>query len=231
MPPSSVPVYLLCHEEGLAAWLPGLDGVAIVAANKRAAGAYAAWTVVDAEPKEAPLALAEAAIMRFGAPDDSAQASLGDIFDRRDAGMVAGLRSEAGRTRHRRPEFPPLLHVDGIRADTVDARPAVTPDPIDLLVAESARTERDAPPRGNPSVTSPIRVRSRLRERLPLLRKRADGLGISDAEIAGLLVGRAPTLVVIGSRKGGVGKTSHAAGIAILAGALLELGGPQRRHP
>jgi MinD-like ATPase involved in chromosome partitioning or flagellar assembly len=37
-----------------------------------------------------------------------------------------------------------------------------------------------------------------------------------------MLVSRAPMLVAIGSRKGGVGKTSHAAGMAIVAGTVLD---------
>ena len=41
-------------------------------------------------------------------------------------------------------------------------------------------------------------------------------------DLAGLLVRRGSTIVVVGSRKGGVGKTSHAAGVAIVAGAALD---------
>jgi MinD-like ATPase involved in chromosome partitioning or flagellar assembly len=40
--------------------------------------------------------------------------------------------------------------------------------------------------------------------------------------LATLLLARAPTIVVVGSRKGGVGKTSHAAGMAIVAGGVLD---------
>jgi hypothetical protein len=40
--------------------------------------------------------------------------------------------------------------------------------------------------------------------------------------VAALLVNRGPTIVVTGSRKGGVGKTSFAAGIAIVAGTVLD---------
>ena len=44
----------------------------------------------------------------------------------------------------------------------------------------------------------------------------------ADADLAHQLAGRGDTIVVIGSRKGGVGKTSFAAGIAIAAGTVLD---------
>ncbi|MGI8848130.1 MAG: hypothetical protein ACR2GX_07715 [Candidatus Dormibacteria bacterium] len=44
----------------------------------------------------------------------------------------------------------------------------------------------------------------------------------SDREFGELLVKRGPTIVVMGSRKGGVGKTSYAAGVAIVAGTVLD---------
>jgi MinD-like ATPase involved in chromosome partitioning or flagellar assembly len=50
---------------------------------------------------------------------------------------------------------------------------------------------------------------------------------MTDGALAACLVHRAPTVVVIGSRKGGVGKTSHAAGIAITAGSALDSIGHQ----
>ena len=43
-----------------------------------------------------------------------------------------------------------------------------------------------------------------------------------DRELAQLMVDRGPTIVVMGSRKGGVGKTSYAAGVAIVAGTVLD---------
>jgi hypothetical protein len=133
VPPSFVPVYLVCHEEGLDGWLRGVDGVAMVAANGLAGAAYQSWIVVDAEPAEAPLALAEAAIMRFGIPNAAAQPSLADIFDRRDARMVAGLRSAPRLTGRPGPKFPPLVHVDGVLADATRSRSAVAPDLTDAL--------------------------------------------------------------------------------------------------
>ena len=45
---------------------------------------------------------------------------------------------------------------------------------------------------------------------------------VADQALATALVGRGSTIVAVGSRKGGVGKTSHAAGVAIVAGAALD---------
>ncbi|MDQ6855941.1 MAG: hypothetical protein M3Z57_02555 [Candidatus Dormibacteraeota bacterium] len=223
VPPTSVPVYLLCHEERLAEWLRGLDGVFMVAARCDRAWEYAAWTVVDAEPAEAPLALARAAVERFSVPDDPSSSSVAGIFDRRDGLMVANLGVEARLAPGPRPQFPPLLHVDGVRTDTTAPRPLTTPDPIDLLVAESAGAETELPPwEYRRQAAGPAARTTRLRTRLPSLLRRQGRPGIDDAELAGLLVARSPTLVVIGSRKGGVGKTSHAAGIAIAAGTVLD---------
>ncbi len=221
VPPRSVPVYLLCDEEGLAEWLHGLDGVFLVAASPERAAEYSAWTVVDAPPQEAPLALAQAAVERFGLPHDRSRASSADIFDGRDARMVSELRLEARRAPGPRPEFPPLLHVDGIRTDTTAPMPAAL-DPLDLLAADSARAQQERPlwEQRGPQPRSRT-ANARLRARLLLMRRRSTPV-ITDSELARLLVARNPTLVVIGSRKGGVGKTSHAAGIAIAAGAVLD---------
>ncbi len=223
VPESSVPVYLLCHEEGLADWLRGLDGVSMVAATRHQAKLYADWTVVDADPAAAPLALAEAAIIRFGVPAEPDQPSLADIFNRRDARMVANLRLDTSLAQGSRPEFPPLLHLDGIRAPTVGSRPAHS-DPMELLIAESARATQPSPSWDElrRPVRPTINATSRLRSRLPTWRRRSAASAASDAEIGALLVARAPTIVVIGSRKGGVGKTSHAAGMAIVAGGVLD---------
>jgi hypothetical protein len=218
VPPSSVPVYLLCHEEGLADWLRGLDGVFMVATLQDSAAEYASCIVVEATPAEAPLALAEAAIARFGVPADASTPSFADVFAQRDARLVADLRSDMAVSRGPgpRPDFPPLLHVDGVRT------PTTAPDPLDLLASDSARARADRPawPRRD-DVVRPAAAGARLRARLPLMRRRTTP-GTGDAQLAALLAARSPTLVVIGSRKGGVGKTSHAAGIAIASGSVLD---------
>jgi MinD-like ATPase involved in chromosome partitioning or flagellar assembly len=217
VPPSAMPIYLLRHEPGLAEWLRGLDGEFMVAAQPPAAAAYAAWTVIDADHEGAPSALATAAISRFAAFDRQ-RSSVADIFVRSDAITLAG-RSSGGRAAvSGRVHLPSLLRVDG----TDETAP--TPDPFDLLAAESSRREAQSRPMNAATDERPVRPSttavSRLRSRLPRLPRR--GPVTTDAALAALLVNRAPTLVVLGSRKGGVGKTSHAAGIAIAAGGVLD---------
>lgn len=179
VPPSLVPVYLLCHEEGLAAWLPGLDGVAMVASGDHSAGSYTVWTVVPAEPCEAPLALAEAVIVRFGAPDQSLQPSVADIFDRRDARMVAELRTDTNLPGRSSPDFAPLLHVDGARVDTIQSDTGAMRDPTDLQEAKGARDEKGslAADDGHAEAKQVFGGRPRLRERLPILGKRPRRIG------------------------------------------------------
>lgn len=43
-----------------------------------------------------------------------------------------------------------------------------------------------------------------------------------DRQLADMLLKRGPTIVVMGSRKGGVGKTSYAAGVSIIGGTVLD---------
>lgn len=121
VPSSTVPVYLLCHEEGLASWLRGLDGVFMVATPKECARDYQEWMVVESVAEQAPLALAEAAIIRFGVPGDVSTPSLADVFARRDARMVTDMRlnpeplprtSDEG-------ERPALLHISGVLSPTI----------------------------------------------------------------------------------------------------------------
>jgi MinD-like ATPase involved in chromosome partitioning or flagellar assembly len=226
VPPSAVPVYLLRHEDGLASWLGGLDGVFLVAATGAAAAAYPSSSVVDADPDTAPAALANAAILRFGVPANPSHPSLADVFDGRDAGIDAEARPDSVTRWAGRPELPSLMRIDG-SGDHSQASPAEPlPDPFELLAADSASRERQAPSlnailaKGSPRSTAT--ALSRARSRLPLKISRRQRLGETNAALAALLVQRAPTVVVIGSRKGGVGKTSHAAGMAITAGAILD---------
>jgi hypothetical protein len=163
VPPTSVPVYLLCHEEGLADWLRGLDGVFIVAASRSWAAEYSSWSVIEAEPAEAPLALAGAAVERFGIADDPSDPSVAGIFDRRDARLVANLRLDAQLAPGPRPHFLPLLHVDGVLADERTSRPRAPGEAIEPIVTETvARQAAQPQARG-----------SRMRTRLPLLLRRS----------------------------------------------------------
>jgi MinD-like ATPase involved in chromosome partitioning or flagellar assembly len=228
VPPSAVPVYLLCHEDGLASWLRGLDGVFMVAANQSAAAAYSSWTVVDADPETASSALASAAIIQFAPPPEPAAPSPGDIFDCRDTRVVVKVHSDLA-ARPSRPDLPSLLRLDSAGNVPRKRAAVAAPDPFDLLADETARREPRFPSLKPASSERPSRsgasALSRVRPRLPLAGRRRSG--VSDAALAAILISRAPTLVVVGSRKGGVGKTSHAAGIAIAAGGTLDSVGHQ----
>lgn len=202
VPATAMPVYLLRHEDGLAEWLRGLDGVFMVAAPRTVAAGYSSWTVIDADYASSPSALARAAITRLG------------LSHRRSEPSPAIVR----------PRLPSLLQIDDADGIPPGGPLASAPDPFDLLAAESARVEAQSrslnvPAGGRPPQPRPPAAGVRSRLRLPAWRGRPD---TSDAALAALLVNRAPTLVVLGSRKGGVGKTSHAAGIAIAAGGALD---------
>jgi len=221
VPAEAVPVFLLGHEEGLADCLVGLEGVVLIAAERRHAPQYASWTVVEAGPQAAPLALAESAILRFSRGGDPRQAGT-DIFDQRDARMVANVRASPPSPSPGRPHLPPLLDVGQDDPYSPAARVSDPADPFDLLVAESSRAESPrprAPARPSPEPTT---WSTRARPRLPRFPTRTRGTPAADAGLAARLVERSPILVVVGSRKGGVGKTSHAAGIAIVAGSVLD---------
>jgi hypothetical protein len=252
VPAGSLPVYLLEHERGLAAWMIGLDGVFFVAVGEADAGGYAQLVAVRSAADEAPLALAGAVIARYGVAPNSTATPTADVFDVRDVRIIAGLRAGAGDTGsaasapargHRadgspqgprapvRPyshlDLPPLLDLVG-SASTPAPAPAPA-DPIELLAAESDRAERTSPAWGSSRSETPagpaargLPAVRRLRHRLPLANPWGRGGRTSDAELAALLLNHAPRIVVVGSRKGGVGKTSHAAGMAISGGAVLD---------
>jgi MinD-like ATPase involved in chromosome partitioning or flagellar assembly len=223
VPATSTPVYLLCHEDGLSEWLRGLDGMFLIAAAGRQAGEYSRWTVVDAGASDAAMALAEAVILAFSEPGAGSPPRLADVFDRRDAAMVANVRADRPAHRTARPRLPSLL--DPGEEATYDRDWAASgAEPFDLLVAESVRADRAAPA-SSPSLPHTSAGRRALRGRATrtlLAAARGQRASAADASLAALLVERAPMLVVVGSRKGGVGKTSHAAGMSIVAGGALD---------
>ena len=107
-----------------------------------------------------------------------------------------------------------------------------TPHPFDLIAqsqpppldpataAVPAEDRRDDDRReGAPKSRLQPRPLAGLRSRLA---STSNHDGSSTRELASALAVRGTTLVVVGSRKGGVGKTSHAAGVAIVAGTVLD---------
>ncbi|HEX4755017.1 MAG TPA: hypothetical protein VH661_04610 [Candidatus Dormibacteraeota bacterium] len=254
VPTDALPVYLLQHERGLAAWMLGLDGIFFVAVGDADAGEYSQWVAVRSDADGAPLALAEAVVTRYGVTPTSGMDTAADVFDVRDVRMIARLRkgtvgtattASPGAPGHRPTDgtrepvrpfsqqgLPPLLDVTGATSTPAAAFAAAPSpaDPIELLAADSDRTEHVSPlwslsrpgPQTGSNAGSDLTAASRLRRRLALARPWARDARASDAELAALLLNGAPRIVVVGSRKGGVGKTSHAAGMAISGGAVLD---------
>ncbi|MBV8195871.1 MAG: hypothetical protein JOY80_10130 [Candidatus Dormibacteraeota bacterium] len=98
-----------------------------------------------------------------------------------------------------------------------------TPMPFDLLAAmptaEPPRPTGTVPDSdGERSTSTPFQRLARRTRVLGRPRRRT----IADSELAGALMRRGSTVVVVGSRKGGVGKSSHAAGMALVAGGVLD---------
>lgn len=255
VPRDAIPVYLLRHEDGLAAWLHGVDGVVFVATDEEPETAYPDGVAVRSGPAGAPLALAEAVVTWYGSTPGSTSAAT-DVFDVRDARMIARIRAHpdedarpdaspsgpqpadtavearsAAATPHRaRPELPPLFALEGIGGGAPAVIADVRADPLDRLAAESAARERESPIWPAEPDGSVARQRGRGGPLAALQRRcRRPGAGgqgrggsPGDAELAAALLARSGRVVVVGSRKGGVGKTSHAAGMAIAAGMVLD---------
>ncbi|HEX6539125.1 MAG TPA: ParA family protein [Candidatus Dormibacteraeota bacterium] len=214
VPPAAAPIYVMDFNPAAVAWLPGLDGRFII---RGCPVGLAREMDAAVEPANGASALELAArVLRHLAADGLCD---GDEAD--------GLLAFAQATTPIAPRVPP------------PPPPLPPPNPFDLLAAMPP----DAP--APPQVAAPAeRHRSALFAPAPeagtesaggngtrrtlggLLRRglrhgRADP-GVDDLQLANELAHRRSTIVAIGSRKGGVGKTSHAAGMAIVAGSLLD---------
>ena len=194
VPAGALPVYVLEHEAGLLEWIPGLDGIFYVGGIPTGVVPEAAKRAVRSVPGRTVAELVGTLMRDFGVLRSTETSSLPDALDT-DIQRV-----------------PASLH------------------PFDLLAAMSTSVIPPgevfvpaSPPRQAFDVETP---RSSGLGRLPQWARRValrrDRAVIGDAQLAALLCNRGPTIVAVGSRKGGVGKTSHAAGIAIVAGAVLD---------
>jgi septum formation inhibitor-activating ATPase MinD len=214
VPPQTIPIFVIDHRDDLAEWLVGIDGVVYVGVNVSGAEvAYLQGTNLRAIDVRSPL--------------DYAAAVMGDLAEeglyRKDD--VDRVRALATSLRERETVF-----IDST-AQAVDADEDQRPDPFDLLIAmslEHAGTRDPAPALAMHGATE-SREQERHGIRLPawahLVGTRRHRAELSDRELAGQLIRRGSTVVAVGSRKGGVGKTSHAAGVAIIAGGALDSAG------
>ncbi|MHB8718869.1 MAG: P-loop NTPase family protein [Candidatus Dormibacteria bacterium] len=198
-------VYVLVDEPRLRQVGAGMPGHFVVATHPGAAPPLPGWDVVASAPGEELLALAGRLVDLFA----------GVVFPPAATAIVAGARRARGDEPVPVPEgprpFPTLLQ-------EFDSASLVV-DPFEAAVARSAARRATVAPalldtprggRGEGLVSTLRRLRVR---------------GADDRELVGALTARAPMVVVVGSRKGGVGKTSHAAGIAIAAGEALDRAG------
>lgn len=218
-------VLLLAHEDGLHRWLTGLDATVIVAADALHGHLYESPVLCDGTSGDACLAIAHEVVVRFSDPGRAAAGGTSAppwvVFDRLDARMIANVRRDVPRRAARGARPRPLLDVGGTSAYAPAPSWAAERDPLDLLVAESAQREAVTALWTDPTAAPSPRPR-RSRRRLPRIVASPGDDWPVDPDLASRLLARAPMLVVVGSRKGGVGKTSHAAGVAIVAGETLD---------
>ncbi len=218
-------VYLVMNDPGLRDVARGVDGVFVVGIDPASSDMVdPRWHLVRTTVGDAPLALAETAMKLFTPTVSTGRPA---VFAARAASLVGSIRA-AHRDRtvsgvaitgslpptsrrsvtRTRPLLPSLL-------ETAE-RPVVS-DPVDLLLdASSRRSSADAQPPAVPP-------RRPVQRRVGSWRSgRGMSRVVADQRLADRIVGRSSTIVVVGSRKGGVGKTSHAAGVAIVAGTVLD---------
>ena len=202
-------IFVVDDQPGLAEWLVGLDGASYVgvASNTRL-HEYDHRTGVHVFTARSPLDYAAAVMTDLVA---------GGVYDGAEAArirsMAAAFNEEPLETTASLPQ--PVADEPG-------------PDPFDLLIAMSLG-QADAAAAGlRPAAVngSELERAGSRGFRLPGWTRRIGARhspnALSDAELANVLVARGSTIVAVGSRKGGVGKTSHAAGVAIVGGAALD---------
>ena len=213
------PLFVIDHREGLPTWLEGLDGRSYVGVTSAEASAeYRLHTNVQLVTGGAPLEFA-ATVMADLVADG--------LYERAEVDRAQSMAALAARQARR----------DHASSDFVVDDDGQGPDPFDLLIAMSVGEAREPGERVSPERMSGERVSAesrppthtaevRRRLHLPAWTRggsaRRGDVVLSDSSLADDLIKRGSTIVAVGSRKGGVGKTSHAAGVAIVAGGALD---------
>ena len=197
VPPQAIPIYVIDHHDGLADWLVGVDGVAYVGTNVPG-------------PEAAYLLCANVRLIDVRSPLDYAAAVMGDLaavgLYRPDD--VDRVRALAASLRERDARIVDLA------SPAAEADEDERPDPFDLLIAMSREHAGTRDPEGSEAMHGAHESREQERHgiRLPtwahLVGSRRNRTELSDRELADQLVRRGSTVVAVGSRKGGVGKTS-----------------------
>lgn len=217
VPPAASPIYVMDFNPAAVSWLPGLDGQFII---RGCPVGLAREMDAAVEPANGASALELAArVLRHLAADGLCDGEEAD-------GLLAFAEATKPIAPHVAPPPPP---------------PPPPPNPFDLLAAMTPSALHP------PAVAArPARHRSALFAPAPEAEPEAEGEGgngtrrtlghllrqrlrhgrpdpaVDDLQLANELAHRGSTIVAIGSRKGGVGKTSHAAGMAIVSGSLLD---------
>jgi MinD-like ATPase involved in chromosome partitioning or flagellar assembly len=209
VPADVPPMFLIDDREGLPDWLRGLDGRCYV--GIRSADAAVAYDGLPNVRLVSPCSSLDyaAAVMNDLVPDGLYERAEVD----RAHSMAALSRLEAGSGL----SSAPAAHDDDGEG----------PDPFDLLIAMTlSETSGRIRVSGSPAPTPSNRAPERRSFHLPAWARgagaRRSEMDLSDRGLADDLIKRGSTIVAVGSRKGGVGKTSHAAGVAIVAGAALD---------
>lgn len=215
VPRDARPVYLAMDEEGLDEWLDEVDGDAFVGvtepgrlevyASRHSPSVPRTRGRITAFPCTGPLDLAAITMHELSRARGEDRA----VFDPAEALRMAALSP-------RFPFRPEVAAADPGLTGLSTPSPALAPGrsgPAALQLPASAPTPASALPR---------RPRAPAAGRITELFRRRRFQPRSDDEVARQLAERGPTVVVTGSRKGGVGKTSFAAGIAIVAGTVLD---------
>jgi MinD-like ATPase involved in chromosome partitioning or flagellar assembly len=227
VPASATPVSLFDHDEDLPPWLAGLDGLLFVRCDEMTRLAY---TGAGVRPVVA------ATPMHFIAQVLTQLADEHSLFDplemrrllaftvKDEPQMPARRERAAASGEWERESFSATeAHAPRRSANFV----ALSPHPFELLAAMPKAEPRPAVPNESNAYGGDVPRRlSRHARRFsrwrPFRFDRGDRPPLSEDDLAALLSQRGPTIVAVGSRKGGVGKTSHSAGLAIVAGGALD---------
>jgi len=224
------PIFLMRHDPELADWLDGLDGVFVIGADAGADvagyGRLRSLVVSGATPD----ALARAARRVSSSGLMRAPAAAASAFAGANGGEDAWFGPDQSRAQWPLASARELQKPGTERGSAVVTSWSDSDDPFTLLAGMSHASEPEPTEATRTSGESRIPSLGRTRGfRFPSwARREAVGRNsgrLSDADLAARLVERGATIVAVGSRKGGVGKTSHAAGMAIVAGTVLDRAG------
>lgn len=203
--PGAEPVFFIEHAPGLGEWLRDMDGMFVV-------GGCPPGTeeVYDSE---------RTLLLQAAAPDDYVRALKRELprepTDEDEPFHADPLLEMAPE------EAPPPLVDPGFASPEGRAG-----DPFELLAAMDEPPSRPAQAlpeaRRLPAAASSLPLRLPMSAFLRRTKRRSPGQRMVDGDLGPLLTARGATIVAVGSRKGGVGKTSHAAGMAIVAGSVLD---------